>query len=210
MPKLLKRKIHFGYNRFPADEFKCIDESCCLGNRLASFQDLKTHVKSHWSHKPEEQDSGFHTDQSGEDRTGAFFNHGANADTQCGDFFTNNTPKDFLTHGDRHFRDNRDIVLEGQLERNDAMKKRYTPFDSSLLYRLGIDFQAWDTHKKIRIQCQTDGSSNFDYQITFFTSDFDFSLSGSGEEAAGRSFVLPQRLIDQKLWSYRIVVSLWQ
>jgi hypothetical protein len=51
--------------RFPADEFKCVEEGCLLGNRLHNLHDLISHVKSHKARKPDDQDSGFNTDQSG-------------------------------------------------------------------------------------------------------------------------------------------------
>ena len=55
----------FYHVRLPADEFKCLEDGCLLGNRLPNQHDLRTHIKLHTYKKPEDQDSGFLTDQSG-------------------------------------------------------------------------------------------------------------------------------------------------
>ena len=104
--------------------------------------------------------------------------------------------------------DSRDIIVSGQLERTMAMTERYSSF-RSMVDPHGIDFQIFDKHNKLKVQCQTDSLCKFkNYKLTFFTSDFEFSLCGWVEENFARSFRLPQRFIEQKVWNYKIALSM--
>jgi hypothetical protein len=106
---------------------------------------------------------------------------------------------------DRPSNNSKDIILEGQLERNLAMQDRFTSFNSSLLNSYGVDFQIWDQQTKLKIQCQTDCICGFNYKLTFFNSDFEFSINGNTEDSS-KTFPLPERLKNQKLWRYQIVL----
>jgi hypothetical protein len=107
---------------------------------------------------------------------------------------------------DRPAKDSKDITVEGHLERSLAMRHRFTSFSSSLLNSFGIDFQIWDLHSKLKIQCQTDCVCGYNYLLTFLSSDFEYSISGNVDESFARSFPLPERLKNQKLWKYQIVL----
>lgn len=201
MPKM-KKKIYFGYNRFPSDEHKCLEEGCLLGNRLSSAEELRRHIKlAHAQQKPEDQDSGFGTDPD-------FLQTGRSSGADD----TSPAAKPVLDHSSRppSYDDPRPgspyLIVDGRLTRTHSMARRFTSVHPALaaMHHSGLDLQVYDRGDTLKVQCQASSLCSVGYSLTLSCAGIDIAVRGTANESASRLCRLPQQLKDQPCWDYQI------
>ena len=86
------------------------------------------------------------------------------------------------------------------------MCEKYLSLHSSLADSHGLDFQAYDMHHKIKVQCQASEYCTIGYRLTLGWADFSITHTGVANEPAPRNFPLPQWLFSHTHLKYELTL----